>query len=49
MVFKHDEPVTIEPGGKLITVLLKYANKEAEVPYGAKLLVQVIDAETKKF
>jgi hypothetical protein len=48
VIFKHDDPVTIEPGGKAITVLLKYANKEAGTQYGMKMSVQVIDADDEE-
>ena len=48
VIFKHDDPVTIEPGGKAITVLLKYANKEAGTQYGMKMSVLVIDADDEE-
>ena len=35
-------------GGKAITVLLKYANKEAGTQYGMKMSVQVIDADDEE-
>ena len=45
LVFKHDEPVTIDPGGQTVAVLLKLAEPRPEVAYGAELLVQVIDED----
>jgi len=48
LVFKHDEPVTVEPGGQPVTVLLKLVESRPEVPYGASLLVQVIDEDDEE-
>jgi hypothetical protein len=48
VLFKHDEPVTIEPGGQPINLLLKFVSQESEARYGMPLLAQVVDADDEE-
>ena len=48
LVFKHGEPVTVEPDGEPITVSLQLVEPKPELTYGTPLLVQVLDADNEE-
>ena len=48
LVFKHGEPVTVEPDGEPITVSLQLVESKPELTYGTPLLVQVLDADNEE-
>jgi hypothetical protein len=48
ILFRHDDPVTVKPGGKPLTLLLKFANQDSDAHYGMPLLAQVIDADDEE-
>lgn len=48
LVFRHDEPITIEPEGAPVTVQLATIEPKPKLPYGAPLHVEVIDADDEE-
>ncbi len=48
LVFKHAEPVTVEPGGESITVELQVVDPKPKLPYGTQLDVLVRDADDEE-
>jgi hypothetical protein len=48
VLFRHDDPVTVEPSGEPITLLLKFVNQDSNARYGMRLLAQVIDADDEE-
>jgi hypothetical protein len=48
VVFRHPEPVTVEPEGDPITVQLRLVDPRPMLPYGATLVVEVLDAEDEE-
>jgi hypothetical protein len=48
VIFRHDDPVIIEPGGKPVGVLLNFANPDGGARYGMRLFAQVIDADDEE-
>jgi hypothetical protein len=48
LVFKHPEPVTVEPGGELSTVPLAVVEPKVELAYGTPLVVLVLDADDEE-
>jgi hypothetical protein len=48
VIFRHDDPVIIEPGGKSVGVLLSFANPDGGARYGMRLFAQVIDADDEE-
>lgn len=48
LVFKHGEPVTVEPEGEPVTVSLQLVQPGPELAYGTPLLVQVLDADNEE-
>jgi hypothetical protein len=48
LVFRHVEPVAVEPEGQPITVTLSLAQPPPETAFGAKLVVEVSDADDEE-
>jgi len=48
VVFKHGEPVTVEPGGDPVIVQLKLVEPRPILPYGSALVVEVRDADDEE-
>jgi hypothetical protein len=48
VVFKHRDPVTVEPDGEIVTVQLKIVEPRPELAYNAPLEVLVIDADDEE-
>ena len=48
VVFKHAEPVTIEPEGKAETIQLVIVTPKPELAFGTPLLVEVLDADDEQ-
>ena len=48
LVFRHAEPVTVEPGGESITVQLQIVDPKPELSYGTQLEVLVRDADDEE-
>jgi len=48
VIFKHKEPVTVEPGGGLITIQLKIVEPKPSLSYGSALVIEVRDAEDEE-
>jgi hypothetical protein len=48
LVFKHGEPVTVEPDGEPVTVNLQLVEPKPELAYGTQLMVQVLDADNEE-
>jgi len=45
LVFKHSDPVTVEPGGEPVTIQLELIEPKPTLPYGSALVVVVLDAD----
>lgn len=45
LVFRHAEPITIEPEGEPVTVQLTIVEPKPALSYGAPLVVEVLDAD----
>ena len=45
LVFRHGEPITIEPEGASVTVQLQMVEPKPQLAYGTPLLVEVLDAD----
>jgi len=45
LVFRHSEPITIEPEGAPVTVQLQMVEPKPQLAYGTPLLVAVLDAD----
>jgi len=48
LVFKHSEPVTVEPGGEPATVQLELVEPKPSLPYGTPLGIVVLDADDEE-
>jgi hypothetical protein len=48
LVFKHTEPVVIEPEGALVTIQLAIVAPKPELAYGTPLVVEVRDADDEE-
>ena len=48
VVFRQDDPITVEPQSKPITVPLRIVEPRPELPYGATLVVEVLDADDEE-
>jgi len=48
VVFKHPEPVTIEPDGDPVTVQLAIVEPKPEVPYDTPLAIEVLDMDDEE-
>ena len=48
LVFRHSEPITIEPEGKSVTVQLQMVEPKPQLAYGTPLLVEVLDADDEE-
>ena len=48
VVFKHREPVTVEPDGQPLTIQLEIVEPRPELAYNAPLEVLVIDADDEE-
>ena len=48
LVFRHSEPITIEPEGDPVTVHLQIVEPKPQLAYGAPLLVEVLDADDEE-
>jgi len=48
LIFKHTEPVIIEPSGKPVTVQLQMVEPRPKVPYGSDLEIEVLDADDEE-
>ncbi|OQA14119.1 MAG: hypothetical protein BWY64_03361 [bacterium ADurb.Bin363] len=48
LVFKHKEPVSVEPGGDLITIQLNIVEPKPSLSYGTVLIIEVRDAEDEE-
>jgi hypothetical protein len=48
LVFKHGEPVTVEPDKEPVTVSLQLVEPRPELTYGTQLVVQVLDADNEE-
>ena len=48
LVFRHGEPVVIEPDGSPVTVQMLLVDSHPELEYGTQLVVQVIDADDEE-
>jgi len=48
VIFRHPNPVTVEPEGDAVTIQLKLSEPRPTLPYGAPLVVEVIDAEDEE-
>lgn len=45
VVFKHDEPATLPPGGGAVAIQLRISESPPKLPYGSNLIVIVRDAD----
>ncbi len=48
LVFKHSDPVTVEPGGEPVTVQLELIEPKPSLPYGSALIVAALDADDEE-
>jgi len=48
LVFKHSEPVTVEPGGEPVTIQLEIIEPKPTLLYGSTLVVVVLDADDEE-
>lgn len=48
LVFRHEEPVIIEPGGEPITIQLNLVEPRPVLPYGSPLVAVVVDADDEE-
>ena len=48
LVFKHGEPVSVEPDGDPVTVSLQLVDPRPELAYGTQLVAQVLDADNEE-
>jgi len=48
LVFRHGEPITVEPEGAPVTVQLQMVEPKPQLAYGAPLLVEVLDADNEE-
>lgn len=48
LVFRHGEPITIEPEGASVTVQLRMVEPKPQLAYGTRLLVEVLDADDEE-
>ena len=48
LLFKHGEPVTVEPDGAPVTVGLQLVEPRPELAFGTPLMVQVLDADNEE-
>ena len=48
MVFRHDDPITIEPGGEAMTVQLKVVDPRPQLSAGNPLIVIVLDNDDEE-
>lgn len=48
LVFKHPDPVTVEPEGQPITIQLGLVSPKPELAYGTTLVVEVLDADDEE-
>ena len=48
LVFRHGEPITIEPEGAPVTVQLQMVEPKPQLAYGTPLLVEVLDADDEE-
>ena len=48
VVFKHHEPVTVEPDGQPLTIQLEIVEPRPELAYNAPLEVSVVDADNEE-
>ncbi len=48
LVFRHGEPLTVEPEGAPVTVQLAIVESKPKLGYGAPLLVEVVDADDEE-
>ena len=48
VVFKHSDPVTIEPEGAAVTIPLSVVDPKPALPFGTPLIVEVLDADDEE-
>lgn len=48
LVFRHPEPVAIEPEGDPVTVSLQLVDPKPTIPYGTPLIIEVLDADNEE-
>ncbi len=48
VVFRHDEPATLEPQGRPVTIPLKHVASSPSLRFGAGLVVEVLDADDEE-
>ena len=48
VIFRHEDPVTVEPGGEVCTVALTLVESHPALPYGSPLVVLVLDADDEE-
>jgi hypothetical protein len=48
LVFRHAEPITIEPEGPSVTVQLQIVEPRPQLAYGTPLVVEVLDADDEE-
>lgn len=48
LVFRHPEPVTVEPEGDPITISLQLVDPKPTLAYGTNLVVEVLDADNEE-
>ena len=48
LVFRHGEPIIIEPEGSSVTVQLQMVEPKPQLAYGTPLLVEVLDADDEE-
>ncbi len=49
LVFRHIEPITIEPEGAAVTVQLAIVEPKPSLEYDSRLVVEVLDADDEEF
>ena len=48
LVFRHNEPLTIEPDGTAMTVQMVIVTPKPELSHGTPLVVEVLDADNEE-
>jgi hypothetical protein len=48
LVFRHSDPITIEPEGAAVTLQLQVVEPKPQLAYGTPLLVEVLDADDEE-
>ncbi len=48
LVFRHSDPITIEPEGAAVTLQLQVVEPKPQLSYGTPLLVEVLDADDEE-